>query len=313
MSNKIKIAVLDDYQQVALSMADWSPLDSMAEVTVFHDHQTDEVAIVERLFPFQVICVMRERTPLNRSLLSKLSNLKLIVSTGKRNASIDAVAAEELGITIKPTGYVQSGAPELTWALLMAITRRIPHESEGMRSNKWQTTIGTDLKGKTIGIVGLGNIGSKIAAYAKAFDMKVITWSQNLTAEKAEAAGAELVSKEELFRRSDFVTVHLILSDRSRGIISKNELSLMKPTAYFINTSRGSLVNEHDLIETLQQNKIAGAALDVYDTEPLPLDHPFRKMSNVLATPHIGYVTEVTYKNFYEDTVTAIQEWLEDK
>ena len=219
MNHKIKVAVLDDYQQVALSMADWSSLDDRVEVTVFHDHQTDETAIVERLLPFEVICVMRERTPLNRQLLSKLINLKLIVSTGKRNASIDTDAAGELGIIIKPTGYVQSGAPELTWALLMAIARHIPNENANVRSNAWQTTIGTDLKGKTIGIIGLGNIGTKVAAYAKAFDMKVIAWSQNLTAEKAEAAGATLVSKEELFRQSDFVTVHLILSDRSRGII----------------------------------------------------------------------------------------------
>ncbi|MDB5286216.1 MAG: hydroxyacid dehydrogenase [Mucilaginibacter sp.] len=311
MNDKIKIAVLDDYQQVALSMADWSVLHNCADITVFHDHLDDEAAIIEHLLPFRVICVMRERTPLQRQLLSKLPNLKLIVSTGKRNASIDINATEEFGITIKHTGYVQSGAPELTWALIMAIARHIPIESNNLRSGGWQTTIGTDLKGKTIGIIGLGNIGSKIAAYAKAFDMKVIAWSQNLTTEKAAECGAELVTKETLFREADFVTVHLILSSRSTGIITKDDLVLMKPTAYFINTSRGPLVDEDALIAILQQQKIAGAALDVFDTEPLPLNHPFRKMNNVLATPHIGYVTEETYKVFYEDTVKNIQEWLE--
>jgi phosphoglycerate dehydrogenase-like enzyme len=310
VQNKIKVAVMDDYQQLALAMANWSVLNEHAEVTVFDDYLNNEAAIVERLLPFQVVCVMRERTPLKKELLSKLPNLKLIVSTGLRNASIDARAAEELGIIIKPTGYIQSGAPEFTWALLMAMARHIPVEVSNIRSNGWQTTMGIDLKGKTIGIIGLGNIGSKIAVYAKAFDMNVIAWSQNLTPEKANASGAKLVSKEELFRESDFVTVHLVLSDRSRGIIAMDDLVLMKPTACFINTSRGPLVNEQALIKILQQQKIAGAALDVFDQEPLPLDHPFRKMDNVLATPHIGYVTEETYKVFYEDTVTAIKEWL---
>ncbi|MDB5111412.1 MAG: hydroxyacid dehydrogenase [Mucilaginibacter sp.] len=311
MNEKIKIAVLDDYQQAALAMADWSVLHDRADITVFHEHFDDETIIMDYLLPFQVICVMRERTPLQRQLLSKLPNLKLIVSTGKRNASIDIEAAEEFGITIKPTGYVQSGAPELTWALIMNIARHISLENANLHSGGWQTTIGTDLKGKTIGIIGLGNIGSKIAAYAKVFDMKVIAWSQNLTSERAAECGALLVTKETLLREADFVTVHLILSSRSRGIITKDDLVLMKPTAYFINTSRGPLVDEDALIAVLQQQKIAGAALDVFDTEPLPLNHAFRKMNNVLATPHIGYVTEETYKVFYEDTVKNIQEWLD--
>lgn len=309
MNNKIKVAVLDDYQGVALQMADWSALNNRAEITVFNDHLTDEAAIIERLLPYEVVCVMRERTPLNRQILAKLPNLKLIVSTGKRNASIDVKTAEEFGITIKPTGYVNTGAPELTWALLMAIARHVPHESDNFKTGKWQTTIGTDLTGKTIGIIGLGNIGSKIAAYAKVFDMNVIAWSENLTTDKAEAAGAKLVSKQTLLTEADFVTIHLILSDRSRGIIQQEDLALMKPTAYLINTSRGPLINENALIEALQQN-IAGAALDVFDTEPLPVNHPFRKMDNVLATPHIGYVTEETYRVFYQDTLQAIAEWL---
>ena len=283
------------------------------DLTVFCDHLDDPVLVVERLLPYVIICVMRERTPLSREILEQLPNLKLIVSTGMRNASIDAKAAEELGIIIKPTGYLDSGAPELTWALLMAIARQIPIESANVQSGGWQTTVGTDLKGKTIGIVGLGRIGSKIAQYAKAFDMNVIAWSQNLTQEKAAEAGATFVDKATLFRESDFVTIHLVLSARSRGIITLDDLELMKPSAYFINTSRGPMVDEQALIGILQQEKIAGAALDVFDQEPLPAHHPFRSLKNVLATPHIGYVTENTYKVFYGDTVKAITEWLDQK
>lgn len=313
MTDKIKIAVLDDYQGVAFTMADWSDVQQAADITVFNDHLINETDIVNRLLPFEVVCVMRERTPLNRSTLAKLHDLKLIISTGRRNASIDEKAAKELGIRIKTTGYIGSGAPEFTWALLMAMARHIPVENANVRGGLWQTTIGTDLAGKTIGIIGLGNIGAKIAAYAKVFEMNVLAWSQNLTEEAATAAGAKLVSKETLLRESDFVTIHLVLSDRSRGVIGRDELELMKPSAYFINTSRGPLVDENALIDILEQKKIAGAAIDVYDTEPLPIGHPFRKLDNILATPHIGYVTEKTYKLFYEDTVTAIQEWFKDR
>jgi len=309
-NSPVKIAVLDDYQQVAFKFANWSAITAKAEVKVFTDHQADEQAVIERLLPFNVVCVMRERTPLNRNILSQLPNLKVIVSTGMRNASIDTKAVEELGITLKYTGYLESGAPEMTWALIMAIARHIPQESNNFKSGGWQTTIGGDFKGKTMGILGMGRVGSKIAAYAKAFDMNIIAWSPNLTAEKAAESGAQLVSKEELFKQADFVTIHMVLSDRSRGIVGKEDLSLMKPTAYFINTSRGPLVNEATLIETLQQHKIAGAAIDVFNTEPLPADHPFRKMDNLLATSHVGYVTENTYKLFYTDTVKAVEEWL---
>jgi phosphoglycerate dehydrogenase-like enzyme len=310
MSDKIKIAVLDDYQRVSTEYADWSVLNDYADVTVFDKHEANEEILAERLFPFKIICVMRERTPMTRKLLSKLSNLKLIISTGRRNASIDLHAAEEFGITIKSTGYVNSGAPEFTWALLMAIARNIPLESQQVRAGLWQTTIGTDLNGKTIGIIGLGNIGSKMAGFALAFEMKVLAWSPNLTKEKAAAAGAVLVSKNDLFSSSDFITIHMVLSDKSREIIKKEDLSLMKSTAYIINTSRGPLIKEADLIDILKQKKIRGAALDVFDIEPLPPEHPFRKMDNVLATPHIGYVTEETYKVFYQDTVQAIQDWI---
>lgn len=310
MGSKIKIAVLDDYQQVTSSFADLSVLHNQADITVFHDHIADQAALVERLLPFQIVCVMRERTPLNREILSKLSNLKLIVSTGFRNASIDLKAAEELGIEVRNTGYVWSGAPELTWALLMAIARHIPKENSNFRAGNWQTTIGVDLKGKTIGIIGLGNIGINIAAYAKAFGMKVVAWSENLTEEKCRAEGVQLVTKEELFRESDFITVHLVLSDRSRGVINKESIELMKPTAYLINTSRGPLIDEQALIDALTAKRIAGAAIDVFDTEPLPADHPLRKLDNLLGTPHIGYVTEETYRVFYQDILKELQDWL---
>jgi phosphoglycerate dehydrogenase-like enzyme len=311
MKNSPRIAVLDDYQQVALSFADWSPVLEKAQVTVFADHIRDGQALVQRLFPFQVVCAMRERTPLTKAILSRLPNLKLIVSTGKRNASIDMDTAAELGISVASTGYHTSGAPELTWALLLAIARHLPAENVAFRRGDWQHTIGTDLKGKTIGIVGLGNIGSKIAAYAKAFEMNILAWSENLTIEKAAMAGANLVSKQALFSQSDFISIHLVLSPRSKGIVAGKELALMKSTAYIINTSRGPLIDEAALIGILRQKKIAGAALDVYDQEPLPSDHPFRTLNNVLCTPHIGYVTADTYKIFYQDTVKAILEWLQ--
>jgi len=312
MNKAIQIAVLDDYQKVALQTADWTVVQQRADVVVFSDHLEKEEAIVERLLPFQVLCVMRERTPLNKSVLSKLHHLKLIVSTGRRNASIDVKACEEFGIELRHTDYVESGAPELTWALLMAMARNIVVENENFRSGKWQSTVGTDLSGKTLGLVGLGRIGQKMAKFAQAFDMDVVAWSQNLTAEKAAEAGVKLVSKAELFRTADFVSIHLVLSERSRGVVGAEELALMKKEAYLINTSRGPLIDEAALIDTLQNKGIAGAALDVFDKEPLPENHILRKLDQVLATPHIGYVTEKTYRVFYENTVCIVEQWLKE-
>jgi len=248
---------------------------------------------------------------LTRSLLSQLPNLKLIISTGLRNASIDLDAVEEFNIELQHTGYVTTGAPELTWALLMAIARNIPAENQQVKQGGWQTTIGVDLKGKTLALLGLGNIGQKLAAIGKAFDMHVIAWSANLTAEKAAEFGVKYVSKETLFKEADFLTVLLVLSARSRHIVDLADLQLMKPTAYLINTSRGPLVNETALIEVLANRQIGGAALDVFETEPLPADHPFRKLDNVLATPHIGFVTENTYRVFFHDIVRILHEWIE--
>lgn len=310
MEPSLQIAVTDDYQQVAFQMADWSPIKKRASVTVLSDHVSGEKDVIARLLPFTILCVMRERTPLTRPILAALPNLKLIVSTGKRNASIDAEACSALGIELQHTGYLESGAPEMTWALLMAISRHLVTENMNFRSGQWQTTIGLDLKGKTIGIVGLGRIGKKIAQYAKAFDMNVIAWSQNLTKEKAAESGVHYVTKDDLFKQSDYITLHLVLSERSRGIVTAAELSLMKSTAILINTSRGPLIEEPALIDALLHKRIAGAALDVYDVEPLPADHPLRKLDNVLATPHIGFVTEETYRIFFGDTVQAIEQWL---
>ena len=310
MNIKLKAAILDDYQKVSTSFADWSVITDRIELTIYDQHESDEIRLIKRLLPFEILCVMRERTPLNRKILSQLPNCKLIISTGARNASIDLSAAEEFGITVKNTGYLASGAPELTWGLLLAIARHIPQESLNLRSGNWQTTIGTDLKGKTIGIIGLGRIGSRIAKYAQAFEMRMLAWSPNLTKEKAIEVGAIPVSKDELFKESDFITIHMVLSERSKELIKMHELKLMKSTACLINTSRGPLIREADLIEILRERKIKGAALDVYDTEPLNPDHPFRKLDNVLATPHIGFVTEETYRLFYQDTVRAIESWL---
>lgn len=307
---KYTIAILDDYQHIALAMADWSALASVASITVFTDHLSDTAALIQRLLPFDIVCVMRERTPLTKEIFSALPDLKLVVSTGTRNASIDLPAAAAAGVVVKNTGYHWSGAPELTWALLMAIARKIPQENANVIAGKWQTTVGTDLSGKTIGLVGLGNIGQKIAAYAKAFNMKVMAWSPNLTHEKAQESGAELVAKEALFSQADFVSIHMVLSERSKNIVDAKELSLMKPSAYLINTSRGPLVNEEALVTVLEQQTIAGAALDVFDIEPLPVQHPYRVLKNVLATPHIGYGTEDTYRIFFGDMVKAIEEWI---
>jgi phosphoglycerate dehydrogenase-like enzyme len=306
----IKIAVLDDYQDVALQMADWSILDGRVEVTVFQDHLFEPDAVADRLAPFEVVCAMRERTPFPRALLERLPELKLIVSTGARNASIDVAAARDLGITVCGTGYRSHGAAELTWALIMAAAKYIPEEWASVRSGGWQTRVGRDLKGATLGIAGLGTLGAAMAKYGHAFDMNVIAWSTNLTQEKAAEHGARLVSKEQLFREADILTLHLVLSDRTRGIVGAAELALMKATALLVNTSRGPLIDETALVDVLKRKAIGGAALDVFDTEPLPADHPLRTLPNALVTPHIGFVTEETYKVFYQDSVEAVLAWL---
>jgi phosphoglycerate dehydrogenase-like enzyme len=308
---KYKIAVLDDYQNAALESADWSVLGQRADIAVFQDHLADPEAVVERLQPFDVVCVMRERTPLPRNIIERLPNLKLIASTGAGNASIDVAAAGEHGIAVVHTGYSSDPAIEFTWALILASTRHIVTESNSVRSGGWQQTVGADLRGKTLGVLGLGRIGSEVARIGRAFGMNVVAWSENLTPQAAEAAGATLVSKNQLFERADILTIHLVLSGRTSGLIGAAELARMKPTARLINTSRGPIVEEQALASALKNKQIAGAAIDVFDVEPLPPDHPFRSLENVLATPHIGYVSQGLYKTFYEDTVSNIRKWLD--
>ena len=307
----VNIAVLDDYQNIALEMADWSSLDGRATITVFNDHLADPDRVVDRLLPFDVVCVMRERTPLPRAIIERLPRLKLIASTAFRNASIDIAAAAERGIEVMHTGYDSSPTVELTWALILASARHIAAENASLRSGGWQRAIGDGLRGKTLGVLGLGNIGSQIARVGLAFGMEVIAWSQNLTPEKAEAQGVRLTSKDELFRQADIVTIHLVLSGRTRGLVGAAELATMKPSARLVNTSRGPIVEEAALVDALRERRIAGAAIDVFDVEPLPSDHPYRSLENALATPHIGYVSRELYRTFYGDTVKNIAAWLD--
>jgi phosphoglycerate dehydrogenase-like enzyme len=308
---KYQIAVLDDYQNAALECADWSVLRDRADITVFQDHLAHPDAVIERLLPFDVVCVMRERTQLPRKVIEGLPNLKLIASTGSGNASIDVAAAGDHGIAVVHTGYRSDPTIELTWALILASARHIVTESNSVRSGGWQQTVGADLGGKTLGVLGLGNVGSQVARIGSAFGMRLIAWSQNMIPETAKATGAILVSKDQLFERADILTIHLVLSSRTRGLVGAAELEKMKPTAWLINTSRGPIVEEQALITVLQNKRLAGAAIDVFDIEPLPPSHPFRTLDNVLATPHIGYVSQGLYKTFYEDTVSNIRKWLE--
>jgi D-3-phosphoglycerate dehydrogenase len=307
----LRIAALDDYQRVALSYADWGQIGPDAKVDVF-DHNlgsVDEAAAA--LQPYDVVCLMRERMPMPRALIERLPNLKLIIVTGARTHTIDFDTAATRGIPVCHTrpGESQHATSEFTWGLILACARHIPQEHDNVRAGRWQETIGTVLHGKILGILGLGKLGSRVAAIAQPFGMECIAWSQNLTAERAAAAGARLVTKDELFAEADIVTLHVVLSDRTRGLVGARELSLMKPTAILINTSRGPIVDEAALIETLCAGRIRGAGLDVYDREPLPHNHPLRQLPNVVSTPHLGYVTEGAYREFYPDMVENIIAW----
>ncbi len=305
-----RVAILDDYQSVALECADWT-LDSRVDLTVFTDHLSDEDDLVARLEPFAVIVAMRERTAFPDSLLARLPKLELLVTTGPFNAVIDVAAAKRRGITVCGTGGAGMATPELTWALILGVTRGIAAEDAGVRAGRWQLGLGTELAGSTLGILGLGRIGPRIAQYARAFDMKVLAWSQNLTPEAAKAAGAEWVSKENLFARSDIVTIHLKLSERTAGLVGAAELAALGPDGYLVNTSRGPIVDEAALVDALNSRTIAGAALDVFDVEPLAADHPLLRTPNTLLTPHIGYVSKVAYAAFYGDVVQDIAAWLD--
>ena len=306
-----KVAVLDDYQSVALQMADWDSLPDDVSVDMFQDHLTEKGDLVARLAPYEIVVAMRERTPFQRSLLERLPNLRLLVTTGMRNASIDIAAAEDNGVTVCGTDGVPYPTAELTWGLILALLRKIPTEDKATREGRWQVTVGEGLHGKTLGVIGLGRLGSQVASVGVAFGMNVIAWSQNLTAERAEEVGATLVTKQELLESSDIVTIHVVLSGRTRGLLGAEELSSMKPSAYLVNTSRGPIVDEAALIDSLQSGAIAGAGLDVFDIEPLPLDHPLRSIPNTVLTPHMGYVTDETYQVFYGDAVENIKAFLD--
>lgn len=305
-----RVAILDDYQGVALGLADWRSLGPDVTVHSFHEPLWGEDTLAQRLADFEVIVAMRERTHFPRSLLQRLPKLKLLVTTGMRNVAIDSQAAAQLGIVVSGTGMLTPPTAELTWGLILALARHIPEEARQMRKGGWQTTVGVDLNGKVLGVVGLGKLGSEVARVGRAFQMEVIAWSQNLTAEHAASLGARRVEKEELFESADFVTIHLILSKRTRRLVTAHELSLMKPTAYLINTSRGPILDEGALLDTLAHRKIAGAALDVYDEEPLPADHPLRKLDNAVLTPHLGYVTIENYRKCYSEAVEDIRAFL---
>ena len=308
----IKIAILDDYAKVALQLADWSALDGKAEITVFDRHLTEDEAAVA-LKPFDVLCTVRERMSLPRNLFERLPNLKLITIVGLDLPNLDMAAATEHGVIVSHSNFanplfanIVDATPELTWGLMIATVRHLSLESRRMHEGAWQSTVGINLAGRTLGLLGLGRIGSRMAEYARVFRMPVIAWSQNLTEDKAKSVGAERVEKDDLFRRADIVSIHVRLSDRTRGLVTARELALMKPSAYLINTSRGPIVVEADLIAALRAGKIAGAGLDVYDEEPPPRTHPFRTMDNVVVTPHLGYVTRESLTAFYVDTLEAV-------
>ena len=306
-----RVAILDDYQGVALEMADWSVLPSDCRVQVFRDHLNDREALAERLKDFDIVTCMRERTPFRRDLLEHLPNLRLLVTTGMRNAAIDLQAATDLGVLVCGTAGGPDAPPaELTWGLILALARHIPREDAATRAGHWGTTVGMSLEHKVLGVLGLGRLGAKVARVGVAFEMSVIAWSQNLTAEKAAQCGATLVTKDELFARSDILSVHVQLSARTRGLVGARELGLMKPTAYLINTARGPIVDETALIQALQARAIAGAGLDVFDEEPLPPGHPFTVLDNTLLAPHMGYVTKDQYQVRYRDTVENVAAYL---
>jgi len=310
----LKGAILDDYQNVAMKVADWSPVARDVDLTVFSEPLGGPDKVIAALKDYAVVCLMRERTLFGKDVIDALPNLKLIVTSGMRNAAIDVAAAAARGIPVCGTETLGHPTAELTLGLMLELARQIGAENARLKAGaRWQSVLGIDLNGKTLGIIGLGKLGTRMARIANALDMKVIAWSQNLTAEKAKQAGATLVSKEELLKQSDFVTVHVQLSERTRGLIGAKDLALMKPTAFFINTSRGPVADEKAIEAALKGKKIAGAAIDVYDEEPLALDHPFRKLDNILITPHLGYVTAENYKRFYVQMVEDIRAWLDGK
>lgn len=310
----MRCVILDDYQGVATTYADWSTLDGV-EVSTVRDHVADEDALALVLQGAEILVLMRERTPLTRTLLGRLPALRLVVTTGFRNASIDLDACRDYEVTVCGTGSLATPTVELTWALILGLARHLVAESGLFAdpSTPWQSTVGRDLAGATLGVVGLGRIGSRVARVARAFDMEVLAWSPHLTEERAAAEGVRLTSKEGLFSGSDFVSLHLVLSETTRGIVGAPELAAMRPTAYLVNTARAGLVDTDALVQALGAGWIRGAGLDVYDEEPLPPDHPLLRLKNMLAVPHLGYVTEGNYRTFFTEAVEGVAAWLDGK
>jgi D-3-phosphoglycerate dehydrogenase len=311
---RYRCAVLDDYQNIALKIADWSKVAGDLDIKVFNTHLGAQDRVIEALGAFDIVCAMRERTGFRRAVIDKLPNLKLLITTGLRNASIDVAAARERGIMVCGTPAVGSPTSGIAIGLMLELSRRIGYENARMKTGvPWQSTIGLDLEGLTLGVLGLGKLGTRTARIAQAFGMKVVAWSQNLTPEKCDEAGVAYASKEELFGRSDFVTIHLVLSERTRGLVGAKEIGLMQPSAYIINTSRGPIIDEPALLAALCENKIAGAGLDVFEIEPLPVDHPFRKLDNVVLTPHLGYVAIQNYRAYFAGVVDDIRAFMDGK
>jgi D-3-phosphoglycerate dehydrogenase len=310
----LRCAILDDYQNVALSMADWSKVANDLDIKVFTAHLGEADAVVAALQGFAIVCAMRERTPFPRAVIERLPDLKLLITTGMRNASIDLDAAAERGVVVCGTPAFGNGTAAIATGLMLDLARRIGYENARLKAGAtWQTTIGLDLEGMTLGLLGLGKLGTRMAEIGRAFKMDVVAWSQNLTAQRCEDAGAEYVGRDDLFRRADFLSIHVQLSERTRGLVGAREIGLMKPSAFLINTSRGPIVDEAALLKALREHQIAGAGLDVFDTEPLPLDHPFRTLDNVVLTPHLGYVTAQNYRTFFAGMVDNIRAFLDGK
>jgi D-3-phosphoglycerate dehydrogenase len=306
-----RCAILDDYQNVALKLADWASLKKQIDITVFDKPFSSPAEAIAALKDFEIVCAMRERTPFGRDVLTALPNLKLLITSGMRNASFDLETAKERGIVVCGTGTTGNPTAGLTIGLMLELTRKIGFENARMKAGGlWQTTLGEDVEGRTLGIVGLGKLGTKVATIAKALGMNVIAWSANLTPEACAAVGVNYATKEELFAKADIVTIHVILSKRTRGLIGRDDLARMKPTSYLINTARGPIVDEDALLDALQRHAIAGAGLDTFSQEPLPVDHPLRKLDNVVLTPHLGYVTEENYREYYGGMVEDIKAWL---
>lgn len=306
-----RLAILDDYERGALQLGDWDRIRQRVEIDVYSDHITVEDVLVKRLLPYDMVLIMRERTPFPRHLIEQLPSLKLLVTTGLRNSAIDISACTDKGIVVCGTGSSKNAAGELTWALLLSLLRKIPQADRETREGKWGNVLGTGLFGKTLAILGLGKIGTLMANVGRAFGMEIIAWSQNLTSDRASECNAERVEKDVLFKRADILTVHVVLSDRTRGLIGARELALMQPTAFIVNTSRGPIIDERALIDALKEGRIAGAGIDVYDREPLPCDHPFLLLPNTVLTPHIGYVTRDNFKTYFTQAVEDIAAWMD--